>query len=140
MYKTLSNSTEVVIRFSECDALKMVWHGNYLKYFEDGREDFGKKFDLSYFDIYGQTGLAVPLVHVECDFKKMVGLGEKILVVTTMIDDPASKIIFEYNIFNDKKELVCTGKTIQVFLNLEKKELQLTVPCFFEEWKKKYLK
>ena len=140
MNRTLSNTTEVVIRFSECDALKMVWHGNYVKYFEDGREDFGKKFGLSYRNIYGETGLAVPLIHIECDFKKMVGFGETILVETTMIDDPASKIIFEYNIFNDKKELVCKGKTIQVFLNMEKKELMITVPPFFEEWKKKYFK
>lgn len=140
MNKTLSSSTEVVIRFSECDALQMVWHGNYVKYFEDGREDFGKKFGLSYWNIYEKTGLAVPLVHVECDFKKMVGFGETITVETTMIDDPASKIIFEYTIFNDKKELVCKGKTIQVFLNMDKKELLLTMPHFFEEWKKKYLK
>lgn len=140
MNKKLSNTTEIVIRFSECDALKMVWHGNYVKYFEDGREDFGKKFGLSYRDIYGETGLAVPLVHVECDFKKMVGFGETILVETTMIDDPASKIIFEYNIYNDKKELVCKGKTIQVFLNMEKQELMITVPLFFEEWKKIYFK
>ncbi|MES2287716.1 MAG: acyl-CoA thioesterase [Bacteroidota bacterium] len=140
MNKTLSSSTEVVIRFSECDALQMVWHGNYVKYFEDGREDFGKKFGLSYWNIYEKTGLAVPLVHVECDFKKMVGFGETITVETTMIDDPASKIIFEYTIFNDKKELVCKGKTIQVFLNMDKKELLITMPHFFEEWKKKYLK
>jgi acyl-CoA thioester hydrolase len=140
MNKTLSNTTEVVIRFSECDALKMVWHGNYVKYFEDGREDFGKKFGLSYMAIYEESGLAVPLVHIECDFKKMVGLGETISVETTMIDHPASKIIFEYNIYNDKKELVCKGKTVQVFLDILKKELFITVPPFFEEWKKKYLK
>lgn len=140
MNKTLSSSTEVLIRFSECDALQMVWHGNYVKYFEDGREDFGKKFGLSYWNIYEETGLAVPLVHVECDFKKMVGFGETITVETTMIDDPASKIIFEYTIFNEKKELVCKGKTIQVFLNMDKKELLITMPHFFEEWKKKYLK
>ena len=140
MNKTLSNITEVVIRFSECDALKMVWHGNYVKYFEDGREDFGKKFGLSYMDIYDKAGLAVPIVHIECDFKKMVGFGETIHVETTMIDDPASKIIFEYNIFNDKKELVYKGKTIQIFFNIEKKELMITMPPFFEEWKKKYFK
>ncbi len=110
MNNTLSCTTEVLIRFSECDALKMVWHGNYIKYFEDGREDFGKKFGLSYMDIYEKTALAVPIVHLECDFKKMVGFGETIIVKTTMIDDPASKIIFEYNIYNDKKELIAKRK------------------------------
>ena len=140
MSKKLSNKTEITIRFSECDALKMVWHGNYIKYFEDGRESFGKEFGLSYIDIYSSTGLTIPIVHLECDFKKIVGLGEKITVETTYIDTPASKLIFEYKIYNKKNELVCTGKTVQVFVSIDKKELMITIPAFFEEWKKEYLK
>jgi acyl-CoA thioester hydrolase len=140
MPKTLSNKTNILIRFSECDALKMVWHGNYVKYFEDGREDFGKKFELGYMDMFSKTGLAVPIIHLECDYKKMVGLGETISIETTLIDSPAAKIIFEYKIYNQNNELACTGKTIQVFVHVENKELQITTPPFFEEWKNKYLK
>jgi hypothetical protein len=36
--------------------------------------------------------------------------------------------------------LVCTGKTVQVFLHVDKKELQITIPPFFVEWKKNHLK
>lgn len=140
MPKTLSNKTNIIIRFSECDALKMVWHGNYVKYFEDGREDFGKTFELGYMEMFDKTGLALPIIHLECDYKKMIGLGETITVETTLIDSPAAKIIFEYKIYNQNNELACTGKTIQVFVNVEKKELQITTPLFFEEWKNKYLK
>lgn len=140
MSKTLSHTTKIVVRFSECDALRMVWHGNYIKYFEDGREDFGKHYDLEYMQIYHQTGLAVPLVHIECDYKKMVGIGETIYVETTLEDTPAAKIIFNYKIYKDKNEIVCTGKSIQVFLHTENNELLITVPPFFEEWKNKYLK
>ncbi|MGZ3863739.1 MAG: acyl-CoA thioesterase [Bacteroidia bacterium] len=138
--KTLSAETEVIVRFSDCDALQMVWHGNYVQYFEDGREDFGRKFEFGYWDVYKQHGLAVPLTHLECDFKKFVTFGEKIKIETTLVDSPAAKIIFEYKIFNQKNELVCTGKTIQVFLHVDKKELMITMPPFFEAWKHKYLK
>lgn len=140
MPKTLSNKTKIGIRFSECDALKMVWHGNYVKYFEDGREDFGKTFELGYMDMYDKTGLAVPIIHLECDYRKMIGLGETITVETTLIDSPAAKIIFEYKIYNQNNELACTGKTIQVFVYVANKELLITTPPFFEEWKNKYLK
>ena len=44
--KQLIAETEIGIRFNEVDALGIVWHGNYVKYFEDGREAFGEKFDL----------------------------------------------------------------------------------------------
>ncbi|MFY9310730.1 MAG: acyl-CoA thioesterase [Bacteroidia bacterium] len=140
MPKSISHTTKITVRFSECDALKMVWHGNYVKYFEDGREDFGKAYELEYMDIYRKTGLAVPLVHLECDFKKMVGIGETIYVETTLVDSPAAKIIFNYTIYNEQKEVVCKGNSVQVFLHTEKKELLITVPPFFEDWKSKYLK
>ena len=40
----LKNTVEIPIRFSEVDSLHVVWHGHYVKYFEDGREAFGKDF------------------------------------------------------------------------------------------------
>lgn len=38
--KNLSVSEKVRIRFNETDPLGIVWHGNYIVYFEDGREAF----------------------------------------------------------------------------------------------------
>jgi acyl-CoA thioester hydrolase len=137
--KTITTTADIMVKFSDCDALQMVWHGNYIKYFEDGREDFGRKHDLGYWEIYKQSNLAVPLIHVNCDYKKFVGLGEKITIESTYIETPAAKIIFEYKIFNDKKELVCTGKTIQVFVDAVTKELLITTPPFYQAWKDKHL-
>ena len=46
--KALVAEIEIAIRFNEVDALGIVWHGNYIKYFEDGREAFGEKFNLNF--------------------------------------------------------------------------------------------
>lgn len=138
--KTLKSVLTTTVRFSECDPLGMVWHGNYIRYFEDGREDFGKKYNFGYWDIYKKENLAVPLIHVECDYKKFVTFGEQITIETTYIDNPAAKIIFEYRILNHNNETVCTGKSIQVFLEMNKKDLCITIPPFYENWKKNFLK
>jgi acyl-CoA thioester hydrolase len=138
--KSLSHKTNVHVRFSECDPLKIVWHGNYVKYFEDGREDFGRAYNFSYLEIYSQNGLAVPLVHLDLDFKKSVTFGETLTVETTLVDDPAAKIVFEYKIMNSAGAIVCTGKTIQAFVLVEKNELQITMPPFFQQWKDRHLK
>jgi len=140
MRKSLTNITLIHVRFSECDPLNIVWHGNYVKYFEDGREDFGKKYNFSYLEIYQQNGLSVPIVHMELDYKKSAAFGESLKIETTLADDPAAKIVFHYKIFNSNDEIICTGKTIQVFVHVEKKELQITTPPFFEAWKKEYLR
>lgn len=38
----LTDRTTIKVRFSEIDSMQIVWHGEYVRYFEDGREAFGK--------------------------------------------------------------------------------------------------
>lgn len=131
----LSNRTEVPVRFSEVDALGIVWHGHYLKFFEDGREAFGKQYKLGYLDMYKEK-FATPLVNINVDFKKTVKYGDNIVIETTFINSAAAKIIFNYKIYRTSdNELVAKGESTQVFINLDH-ELFITTPAFFEEWKK----
>jgi len=131
--------TEIRVRFNEADPLGIVWHGHYIRYFEDGREDFGNHYGISYLDFFNQ-GLVVPVVQVDCSFKKSVRYGDTVVVETLFIPCEAAKIKFSYRIFNQKtKELVATGGSVQVFLDREHSLLQLVNPPFYEEWKKKFL-
>jgi acyl-CoA thioester hydrolase len=134
---TLTDQTEIIVRFNEADPLGIVWHGHYLRYFEDGREAFGKKHGIAYLDFYHQ-GLAVPVVSVHCDFKKPLRYGAAVIVETTFVNTPAAKLLFEYKIFDaEHKSLVATGSSVQVFVDVKNFELQLTMPSFFEYWKRK---
>ena len=45
-------------------------------------------------------------------------------------------MIFKYEILNPEGKVVCTGETVQVFVELQG-ELSLVIPEFFKEWKKK---
>jgi len=133
---TLSCRTEVPVRFSEVDALGIVWHGHYLKFFEDGREAFGKQHKLGYLDMYAEK-FVTPLVNINVDFKKTVQYGDSVIIETTFINSPAAKIIFNYKIYRSSdNELVAKGESTQVFMNLQH-ELYITLPPFFEAWKKK---
>ena len=134
----LVNRTEITVRFSEVDALGIVWHGHYMKFFEDGREGFGKQYGLGYLDIHKHQ-FSVPLVNLTIDYKRTVKYGDAIIVETTYIDSPAAKIIFHYKLYRASDHvLVATGESTQVFIDT-KEELHITLPSFFQEWKKKYL-
>ena len=131
----LKTLTELRIRFSEVDSLKIVWHGNYAKYLEEGREDFGRKYNIGYMDVLKQ-GFVTPVVNMTVNYKKPLFYGDKAIIETRYIDTDAAKMIFSYSIFNKKSgELVATAETTQVFLTTDM-ELHITVPKFFEEWKK----
>jgi acyl-CoA thioester hydrolase len=132
---TLSCRTLTKVRFNEVDSLGITWHGHYVRYFEDGREAFGEEYGLRYLDYY-QHGLATPIVSLHCDYKKPLRYGETALIETSFRDHPAAKVHFDYRIFNaDTNELVASGATVQVFLDIESRELLLNTPAFFENWK-----
>jgi acyl-CoA thioester hydrolase len=134
----LQHKTEITVRFNEADPLGVVWHGHYIRYFEDGREAFGKEYGLSYLDCY-HNGFAIPVVAINCDFKRPLRYGASVIVETTFISSPAAKLYFEYRIFETaKNQLVATGKSTQVFVNVTDFGLHLTVPDFFEKWKQNH--
>lgn len=138
MIKELTSRTEVLVRFNEADPLGIVWHGHYIRYFEDGREDFGNTHGLSYLEVYKQ-GFVIPVVSVQCDFKRSLRYGDRVIVETKYIPTEAAKMKFIYRLFNAASGvLVATGSSVQVFLDKEESLLQLSNPPFFEQWKKKY--
>lgn len=139
MQKKLTDRTEVLVRFNEADPLGIVWHGHYIRYFEDGREAFGNKYGIGYLDFYHQ-GYVVPVVHVECNYKKSLRYGDKVVVETSYLPCDAAKLKFSFRLFNAvTNELVSTGSSVQVFLSAKDSVLQLVNPPFFEKWKLDHL-
>jgi len=133
----LTDRTVFRVRFSEVDAMNIVWHGEYVRYFEDGREAFGRRYGLGYRDICA-AGYTVPVVELNCRFIRSLTFGETAVVETRYIDCEAAKIRFEYTLFRESDgAVVAEGESVQVFLN-ERHELELTNPPFYLEWKKKF--
>ncbi|WP_025761948.1 acyl-CoA thioesterase [Dyadobacter tibetensis] len=134
----LSSEIEIEIRFSETDAMGVVWHGNYLKFFEDGREAFGKQYGLEYLTIFDH-GFFTPIVKSEIDHKAPVYYGQKIKVITRYHPSRSAKVLFSYEVINmSTGQLAAAGQTMQVFLRRESRELELITPEFYRAWKEKH--
>lgn len=130
----LTEKITVRVRFDEVDALGIVWHGNYVKYLEDGREAWGRKYGVPYMTIFRTHGYSVPLVKLDMDYKRPLRYEETCTVETTYVDCEAAKLQLKYTIYNEAGQVVLTAFSIQVFLTRDG-DLQLTVPEFFAEWK-----
>lgn len=132
--KYLTSILEIPVRFSETDAMGVVWHGNYLKFFEDSREHFGKIYGLDNLDI-DRLGYFIPIVHSEIYHKSPLHYGEIAEVHSTLIYRESAKIIFEFTIINKATgQVSAKGSTTQVFLNASTRELELMKPDFIIEW------
>lgn len=135
--KTLTASKTFDIRFSEVDSMNVVWHGNYAIYFEDAREEFGRKFDFGYLTMYGE-GYYAPLVELSFKYKSPIIYGMKPEITIIYTPTEAAKIVFDYEIRDTVSgRILATGRSVQVFMTLDYK-MVLTNPEFFVRWKKRW--
>lgn len=137
-YKEVEHLTTLFtsrVKFNETDPLGIVWHGNYIAYFEEGRESFGRKHGISYLDIH-RSNYTTPIVEATSKYKKPLHYGDSYTIRTSLLDTPAAKMIFNYELYNQKDELVCTGQTEQAFVD-ENGDLALYCPEFYQKWKEK---
>ena len=134
----LTDHVEIQVRFSEVDALQIVWHGEYVKYIEDGREAFGKRYDIGYMDIKNE-GFAAPIVKLSLDYKLPLSFNEQVIVETRFIPCDAAKIQFDYTIYRKTdRAVVAEASTKQVFTHLQTGVLELNNPDFYLKWKEKW--
>ncbi|MDR0801463.1 acyl-CoA thioesterase [Fluviicola sp.] len=134
MKKILKSSILVPVRFSETDAMGIVWHGNYLKFFEDAREQFGKDYGIEYLDVYEQ-GYFIPIVKSEISHKASIFYGEQALVNVILEQRDSAKIVFHYEVINNNTgQIAATGMTIQVFMFTTDRTLELIKPEFYRIW------
>ena len=139
MKSTLVHSTGIEVKFREADPLGIVWHGHFIRYFEDGREAFGSAYGLRYLDLF-RKDIVVPIIHIDCNYRRILRYGHTILLETTYVDTPAAKLLFDYTITDtDTGERVASGNSVQVFMDRQSLELMLTIPPFMADWKARWL-
>ena len=133
----LKASKILEIRFSEVDSMNVVWHGSYMLYFEDAREEFGRQYQLEYMRI-ADEGYYAPLVDMEFHYRRPITYGMRPRIDIIYRPTLSAKIIFDYEIHDpETDELMATGHSVQVFMD-KNYQLIWTNPKFYEEWKKKW--
>ena len=136
----LISTTQTTVRFSEVDSMQVVWHGEYVRYFEDGREAFGREYPgLGYLDFYA-NGYTAPIVDIQLQYISPLTVNDVAIIETRYIDTVAAKLCFEYIIRRQSdNRLVARGSSVQVFVDASG-NMDLNIPSFFDEWKKRWLK
>ncbi len=109
---------QIRVRYGETDQMGVVYHGNYALYLEMGRIEWLRKLGISYKGME-ENGIMLPVVSLNVDYKKPAGYDDLIAVTTKLRSKPTAKIIFDYEITNEKGELLTTASTILVFVDMK---------------------
>lgn len=120
--------------------MQVVWHGEYVRYFEDGREAFGLKYPgLGYMDFYS-NGYTAPIVDLQLQYLRPLTINDTATVEVRYIETEAAKLCFEYEIRRDADgEVAARGSSVQVFVDAQG-TMCLNTPEFYQTWKKQWLK
>ena len=103
-------------RYAETDQMGVVYYGNYPQYLELGRVEWLRAIGLTYKEMEAE-GIMMPVVSLQIQYKKPALYDELITIRTKLKDLPSTKIEFDYEILNEKGELLSTANTILVFVD-----------------------
>ena len=112
------HQVQVRVRYSETDQMGVVYHGNYIPYFEIGRVEWLRNKGISYKSME-ESGIALPIVSMNINYKKSARYDELLTVHTVFKSQSSVKIEFDCTIYNDQEELLTTAQFILVFVSLK---------------------
>lgn len=123
----LTAAHEIEVQFYDVDAMRVVWHGNYVKYIEDARCRLLRMFDYDYNDME-ESGYLWPIVDMRIKYVKSAEFGDKIRVEATLVEYE-TRLKISYRIFNAKTNQVLTkAYTVQVAVSMENNEMEFESP------------
>ena len=122
-------SAEIIIKvpFYDLDPMNVVWHGNYLKYFEEVRCELLDKINYGYIEM-NDSGYVWPIIDVRLKYINSVSFGQQLKCKATIVEyENRLKINYEISSVETGKRLT-KGYTIQVAIDLSSNEMQLASP------------
>jgi acyl-CoA thioester hydrolase len=108
----------VRVRYAETDQMGVVYHGNYAQYFEMGRVEWLRNIGVSY-KWMEENGIMLPVVSLNINYKKPARYDDLLTVKTIFKIQSTVKIEFDYEIYNEQRELLTIASSILVFVNMK---------------------
>ena len=119
----------------------IVYHANYLLYFEDARTRFLEAIGFPY-DHIEQAGYLSPVTHFECDYGAPLRYGDTAVVRTRVVSSRPTKTVYAYEVFREGQDLdiekpCCTGRSTHCLVDAETFKpvsLKRAVPELYERY------
>jgi acyl-CoA thioester hydrolase len=116
--------TRVRVRYAETDQMGVVYHSNYLIWFEVGRVEFMRAHGLSYKQMEQEEGCMIAVVEANARYRAPARYDEELVVETWLASARGAVIRFEYRIVRDETVL-CEGHTVHVVVGRDMKKRRL---------------
>ncbi|MRR17219.1 MAG: acyl-CoA thioesterase [Deltaproteobacteria bacterium] len=117
----VSNITKVRVIYADTDAMGIVYHTNYIRWFEMGRNEIMRQLGVSHSELE-RLGLNLPLTKVSCHYLAPAKYDDMVTIETKFDYIKRASIRFNSKIWDENQEKVLAeGYTIHACTNNEGK-------------------
>ncbi len=109
-----------VVYYYETDRMGIVHHSNYIRWFEEARDDFMRQLGVPYSKLE-EKGIIIPVLSVSATYRKHLTYEDKFSVQLHYKKFTGIKFYFEYEVFDEEGNLCVTGESSHCMLNKELK-------------------
>jgi acyl-CoA thioester hydrolase len=118
----IRSRVEVTVRYAETDMMGIVYHANYLPWFEVGRTTLLKEIGVPYKKLE-QEGFRLPVLEVSAKYLRPAVYDDTLEIVTTVREKPLLRIRLEYEV-RRAGELLATGASVHAFVDTQGKPVR----------------
>lgn len=118
--------TRVRVRYAETDQMGVVYHANYLIWFEVGRVEFIRQLGLDYKSMESEEGCGIAVVDAHVRYRMPARYDDELIVRTQLEAARGAVIRFGYKIVRAADGvLLCEGETVHVVVGADMKKRAL---------------
>lgn len=119
---------QIRVRYKETDNMGVVHHSNYVNYYEVARTELMRQRGLTYKEME-RRGVMLPVREVVINYIAPAYYDDLLTIKIRMVEEPKVKLTFDHEVYNEKEELINTGRVVLVFMNSETRK-----PCRAPKW------
>ena len=128
--------TRLRVRYAETDQMGVVYHSNYIIWFEVGRVEMLRELGFTYREMERQDGTNLAVVEARCRFKTPAMYDDLVVIRTRLVNVRDSLLHFTYEILRDADSaLLAEGETIHLVVDSDFKRMRLP-----EKYRSSFLK
>lgn len=129
--------TQIDVRYQETDQMGVVYHANYLVWFEIGRTKYIESLGLSYAEMEKEN-IVAPVLDAQLSFKKPVRYGDKAFVETWLEEYDGIRTVYGYQVLHEDGEVAVSGTTKHAVVKKDSFR-PISLRRSFPEWHQAYM-
>jgi acyl-CoA thioester hydrolase len=118
----------VRVRYAETDQMGVVYHANYLVWFEVGRVEFIRQLGMDYKIMEQEENAMIAVVEATARYKAPARYDDELIVRTSLAGVRGPIVRFRYAVVRAVDELLlCEGETVHIVVGRDMKRREMPV-------------